>query len=159
MELADTHDLGSCALGHGGSTPPAGTILKGDRMVEKEFWSYSDYETLMRKLVTKLKNNKRMKYIRNVYGIPRGGLPIAVHLSHFLKLNFLTNPFDKMHEETLIVDDIADTGITLKKYGSLYLFATLFYKPRSEVKPDFYLIETTKWIVFPWETSDEIPNR
>lgn len=128
-------------------------------MVKKEFWSYADYESLIHELVKKLRNDKRMKYIRNVYGIPRGGLPIAVHLSHFLNLNFLTNPFDKMHEETLIVDDIADTGKTLKKCGSLYLTATLFYKPRSEIKPDFYIYETTKWIVFPWETSYEIPNR
>jgi len=82
-------------------------------MVKKEFYNYSDYESLLNELVTKLKNDSRMKYIRNVYGIPRGGLPIAVHLSHFLKLNFLTNPFEKMIEETIIVDDIADTGLQL----------------------------------------------
>jgi len=128
-------------------------------MVKKEFYSYSDYESLLNELVTKLKNDSRMKYIRNVYGIPRGGLPIAVHLSHFLKLNFLTNPFEKMIEETIIVDDIADTGLTLKKYGSLYLTATLFYKPKSEIKPNFYIEETRNWIVFPWEKADEIPNR
>lgn len=128
-------------------------------MAEKEFLSYSYYEDLLYELVEKLKNDTKMKHIRNVYGIPRGGLPIAVHLSHFLDLNFLTNPFEKMHEETLIVDDIADTGLTLKKYGSLYLTATLFYKPKSEVKPDFYIHETTYWIVFPWERPDEIPNR
>lgn len=128
-------------------------------MVEKELYSYSDYEALLHKLLIKLRNDIRMKYIKNVYGIPRGGLPIAVHLSHFLNLKFLTNPFDKFHEETLIVDDIAHTGITLKKYGSLYLTATLFYKSESEVKPDFYIEETEKWIVFPWERSDEVPNR
>jgi hypoxanthine phosphoribosyltransferase len=29
--------------------------------------------------------------------------------------------------------------------------AVLFYKPKSKIKPDYYVEETTDWIVFPWE--------
>jgi len=127
--------------------------------IEKRIVTYAEYYLLLNKLVKKLKSDKRIKNIKTVYGIPRGGLPIAVHLSHHLEIDFSTNPFDYPYENTLIVDDIADTGITLKKCGSLYLTATLFYKNRSTVKPDFFIEETDLWVVFPWELSNEIPNR
>lgn len=128
-------------------------------MVEKRRVTYGEYDSLLNRLIYKLKRDEILKNIKTIYGIPRGGLPIAVHLSHTLGLNFVTNPFDDHYENTLIVDDIADTGITLRKCGNLYTTATLFYKPRSKVKPDFYVEETTKWIVFPWEDINEIPNR
>jgi len=128
-------------------------------MADKEFWSYYDYEVLLGRLVDKLKNDERMKRIKAVYGVPRGGLPIAVHLSHYLKLKFSRDLFDDIVENTLIVDDIAHTGRTLARGSNLYLTATLFYRPESIVKPDFYLEEATKWIVFPWETGNEVPNR
>ena len=63
-------------------------------------------------------------------------------------------------EELLIVDDIADTGITLEKLaGMCKATATIYYKERSTVKPTFYIITTKKWIVFPWERMNETPNR
>jgi len=128
-------------------------------MTEKRIVTYNEYASLLSRLIHKLFRDKRIKKIKTIYGIPRGGLPIAVHLSHIMKWSFATNPFDELYENILIVDDIADTGLTLKKYGNLYLTATLFYKARSSVKPDFYVEETTKWIVFPWEDITEIPNR
>ncbi len=61
----------------------------------------------------------------------------------------------------LLVDDIADTGKTLKKvaaqlamaHGERVLTCTVFYKPRSVVKPDFYVREigNDKWVVFGYE--------
>ena len=60
----------------------------------------------------------------------------------------------------LLVDDIADTGKTLKKVaerisvdGKRVLTCTVFYKPRSVVRPNFYVREigTDKWIVFEYE--------
>ncbi|MCL4365257.1 MAG: hypothetical protein M1569_00100 [Candidatus Marsarchaeota archaeon] len=61
----------------------------------------------------------------------------------------------------LLVDDIADTGKTLKKvsariarrHGGKVLTCTVFYKPRSEVRPDFYVKEigNDRWIVFEYE--------
>lgn len=57
-----------------------------------------------------------------------------------------------------IIDDIADTGMTLKSLinniGSNGVkTATLYLKPKSILKPDYYGEEckNEEWIVFPWE--------
>ena len=47
-----------------------------------------------------------------VYGLPRGGLPIAVSLSHRLNLPLLMDYYDRKivtDKQILVVDDIADT--------------------------------------------------
>ncbi len=69
----------------------------------------------------------------------------------------------------LVVDDVADTGKTLNivtSFLSLYgprkiLTATLYVKPWSIVRPDYYAFETDAWIIFPWdraETLEELVN-
>ena len=69
-------------------------------------------------------------------------------------------------ERVLIVDDLVDTGLTLKQilqYNNIinhnqpeknWIFATLYNKPRSIFKPDHTVREfdNDEWIVFPWET-------
>lgn len=126
--------------------------------------SYSHYNSLLNKLVDMIKNSNVLNNVEFIYSYMRGGLPIAVHLSHNLDKPVYTN--EKAIDFTtistgsvLIVDDIADTGVTLDGKQFLFPIATLFYKPRSIVKPTFYVEETSDWIVFPWETIDEIPNR
>lgn len=114
-----------------------------------------------------------------IIGIARGGLTPAVRLSHLLgdkplriiHVRFYENvnqrrgkpemwsDVGKVSGKVLVVDDVADTGETLKmvvkhikeKGASDVRIATIAYKPRSCVKPDFYIFETEKWIVFPWE--------
>lgn len=63
-------------------------------------------------------------------------------------------------KNVLIVDDIADSGITLttvtKELTRLFpkcdfKTATLFYKKISIMKPDFFINEATDWIEFFWE--------
>ena len=53
----------------------------------------------------------RNKSFVGVYGFPRGGLCLAVALSHSLCLPLLDEP----KNNSLIVDDIYDTGYTLEK--------------------------------------------
>ena len=92
--------------------------------------------------------------IKNIYGIPRGGLIVAVRLSYIINKPVILNSHD-IGKETLIVDDICDTGETLKKLFSLFDFNppvfTIFYKTNPNFKPDFYFKEKTNWVVFPWE--------
>ena len=52
--------------------------------------------------------------IDNIFGIPRGGLIPAVYLSHALDLPMVAEVKDA---RTLVVDDIADEGKTLKKFN------------------------------------------
>ncbi len=62
-------------------------------------------------------------------------------------------------KRVLLIDDVADTGesLLLAKEKILALkplglkVATLNYKPKSKVKPDFFVEETTSWLVYPWE--------
>ena len=88
-----------------------------------------------------------------VYGLPRGGLVLAVMLSHRLSIPLLLAPC----ESCLIVDDIADTGISLEHYDidkneKQYYITTMYYHRQSKVVPDFYVYEKTdNWIKFPWE--------
>ena len=126
-------------------------------MMNKIYISWDKVDEMIAKLVGEIKKSKEK--FDGVYGIPRGGLPIAVHLSHYFELKLMvTEPHESM--ETLVVDDIADTGVTLLKYRDNFrATATLYYKKRSVVKPRFYVYETNKWVVFPWEKEDEIPNR
>ena len=67
-------------------------------------------------------------------------------------------------KKILIVDDIADSGSSLKvvwddltKKGVKDITAaTLFYKPSSIITPQHYISETNDWVVFPWEIFETI---
>lgn len=88
--------------------------------------------------------------IKSITGIQRGGLIPAVMISHKLHIPFVS----RINKDTLVVDDICDTGETLKKTIGMYT-ATLHYKPTAIFTPDFYSKEVgTEWIVYPWERSD-----
>jgi hypoxanthine phosphoribosyltransferase len=142
---------------------------------EKYFLSYEEYGELLDDLVRILRYqgfNKDISpnicAIKDVFGIPRGGMPIAVHLSHHIPLDILSvNNFEL---NLLIVDDISDTGRSFKKhllsecrnYGCsgwtttsnvipLQTTASLFITPWTEFIPSFFVKMTTDWIVFPWE--------
>ncbi len=67
-------------------------------------------------------------------------------------------------KRVLLVDDVADTGKSLQlakehvlQQGAAEVrIATLYYKPLSVTKPDYYEKETRRWVVFPWETKETI---
>jgi hypoxanthine phosphoribosyltransferase len=62
-------------------------------------------------------------------------------------------------KRVLVVDDVADTGESLKvavdhmkERGALGVrTVTVYYKPHSTFKPDFFADSTPDWIIFPWE--------
>lgn len=66
--------------------------------------------------------------------------------------------------KVLVVDDVADTGESLKlvnshlqKQGaSAIKIATIYYKPWSNIAPDYYGKETRRWVVFPWERKETV---
>ncbi len=62
----------------------------------------------------------------------------------------------------LIVDDVADTGHSLK-VGKDHVagllprrlkIATIYKKPWSIITPDYYTKESDAWIIFPWEQAE-----
>jgi hypoxanthine phosphoribosyltransferase len=127
-----------------------------DKRVEQKLKliSYAKYEKIIEKLVNKTKlfikkENKKGKVFSGIYGLPRGGLPIAVHLSHHLKLPLLL----EAKEGCIIVDDISDSGNTLMKYKGKYPIITVLCKKKTLVVPDIFIemVPEEDWIVFPWE--------
>ncbi len=117
-------------------------------MPAKLYYSWDQFDEDIKK-IARLVGPKK-KRLDSVWGPVRGGLPVAVCLSHALGLKFVFRPRGK---KTLIVDDIADTGKTLFKYAKAgYFIVTLFYHRQSKFKPDIWLREKKdQWIIFPWE--------
>ncbi len=104
-----------------------------------------------------------VKYIANeckylefsgIYGVPRGGLCLAVALSHKLKINLISEP----KKNSLIVDDIYETGNTLNNFKDIE--GAMFYVLFSKITPTWWntviMSDKNEWIVFPWEDSENI---
>lgn len=121
-----------------------------------------------------------------IVGISRGGWPPARVLSDLLsnpnvanvRAEFylgiaetgseptLTQPVSvkTRGKKILIVDEVADTGKSLRmvrehivKEGAKEArTVTVYYKPWSIVRPDYFAKETSDWIVFPWEIKETI---
>ena len=98
------------------------------------------------------------KFLRfsGVYGIPRGGLCLAVALSHKLKINLSSEPLGN----SLIVDDVYETGVTLNNFKDIE--GAMFYVLFSKIKPTWWntvhISEKKQWIVFPWENTLNIQS-
>ncbi len=121
-----------------------------------------------------------------IVGISRGGLIPSRLLSDFLGIKdiriirsvYYTGPGETLDKpqisldglgdlndkRVLIVDDVADTGDTLNSLKNLILergvedvaIATLYVKPWRKIHIDYFVRETDKWIVFPWEIKEVI---
>jgi uncharacterized protein len=74
--------------------------------------------------------------------------------------------FCVLGKKTLVVDDIADSGRSLKlvkaylaAQGSLEVkTATLYAKEGSIVTPDYFEKQTSRWVVFPWDAKETLQS-
>ena len=108
--------------------------------------TWNEYDEDIRKLADMIYNYDRV--YDYVYGIPRGGQIIAVHISHLIGIPY--SPF--IYQNTLIVDDVSDTGKTLKEHLYQGLdTATLYRKDGTLHEPTFCIRTINKYINFPWE--------
>lgn len=97
-----------------------------------------------------------------VYGPPRGGLIPGVMLSHRLRIPLVMNMeevwrIDMQHKKVLIVDDISDSGRTMKYFREKnFDIATIYLRYNSMTVPRFHAlnIDNDDWLLFPWETAD-----
>jgi hypoxanthine phosphoribosyltransferase len=125
--------------------------------MNKLYLTWEDIENQITDLSEQI--SKSQENIIAVYGLPRGGLIPAVLLSHKLGIKYVNEwPLLKhlYHpDNVLIVDDICDSGKTLKGYNN-HPTVTLHYKPSAITKPTFYssTAEEDVWIVYPWENED-----
>ena len=126
----------------------------------KEFISWN----LVDECVTDIAGYLRQTNVKyeGVYGIPRGGVILAVMLSHKLDIPYLERLSGMYGENFIVVDDIVDTGKTMKHYSTLEVckntcYVTIHEHEQSSVKPDYsVLYKEDKWIVYPWEIKDSV---
>ena len=121
-----------------------------------------------------------------IVGVSRGGWPPARVMSDLLqnpnlanlKVEFyrdigvrnkkprITQPvtMEVVGKRVLVVDDVSDTGHSLRvvanhlrrKPAKELKVCTIYLKPKSVFRPDYYSRTTSKWIIFPWERLEAV---
>ena len=114
------------------------------------YFTWEDFD----KSVEFISNKLKFKKISSIYGVPRGGLCLAVALSHKLNLKLTEKPLIG----SLIVDDVYETGLTLNTFKNIK--GAYFYVLFSKIKPSWWntvnIVPKEEWVVFPWENSKKI---
>ena len=109
------------------------------------YFTWSEFD----KSVEHIANKCKFLEFSGIYGVPRGGLCLAVALSHKLKINLISEPI----KNSLIVDDIYETGATLNTFKGIE--GAMFFVLLSKIQPTWWntvsISEKSEWIVFPWE--------
>ena len=109
------------------------------------YFTWSEFD----KSVEYISEKCKLFEFSGIYGVPRGGLCLAVALSHKLKINLISEPI----KNSLIVDDIYETGITLNSYKDIE--GAMFFVLFSKINPTWWnsvnMSKKKEWIVFPWE--------
>jgi hypothetical protein len=94
-----------------------------------------------------------------IIGIPRGGLIPAVIMSHCTGLPIVEIRDIKKGSAYVLVDDVSDTGKTLTEWQERLIknhcagvIATLHRKPWTTQPPFWFVEETKKYILYPYES-------
>lgn len=146
--------------------------------------TWDEYHSLARKLAEKILTDA--VHIDEIVAISRGGLTLGHLLTDLLRVPIstftiqsytdiqkqgevkitkpLTIPLDG--KIVLLVDDVADRGATMvRALEYLKMFTpkktytlTLYYKPHSVFKPDYFAQTTSAWICFPYEPTEMVMN-
>jgi len=117
----------------------------------REVVYWDDYQSLVSRLAEQISTHPYAQ-VTSIFGIPRGGLVVAVSLSHLLNLPLT----DQIDAHTLIVDDIVDTGDTVSQIPRPRWAAYLYVREglRLDRWPSWYgtTVSPGVWLLFPWET-------
>lgn len=102
------------------------------------------------------------KFFNNILPIPMGGYPVAIELSVQLNIPIIHRE-EEADENTLIVDDLIDSGKTIQPYlDKGYTVAVLYNKNEKlyKHKQILYAVKKPKldWISFPWEKETSIED-
>ncbi len=120
--------------------------------------NWQEFDEVMDELAFKIfqeERNRKQKFL-GIYPIPRGGMVMAVALSHRLGIPIVHIPYQ---ENIIIVDDISDKGNTFNffmknnKFKNTILTVSWFVRSTTSFVPDVYYTELldNSWIIFPWE--------
>lgn len=96
------------------------------------------------------------RVISDVYGIPTGGAPVAVMVANLLGVPLAESP---TIGKTLVVDDLVDSGTTLRSYASRgFICDAAWRKPYSPTDLAPHAEVADGWVAFPWEKDDGDPT-
>lgn len=143
-------------------------------MVEKIFVHWEEFHQDVKHLANKIKK-ENIKY-NKIIAVSRGGLVPAGILAYELDIsnchsinvstysNYTQNKVEKLEivedlgivdENTLVVDDLSDTGQTFRLLRNRFpqaRFVAVYSKPAGLEAVDVYAREfPDNWIVFPWD--------
>jgi hypoxanthine phosphoribosyltransferase len=121
------------------------------KIANKIYLSWDDIDDLVNKLCLQIQDSKLP--INSIMGIKRGGLIPAVMVSHRLNIPYV----ESINANTLVIDDICDTGETLKGLVQGVPTAVLHYKLHTSVFTPSIFAEIHKgdeWLIYPWERRD-----
>ena len=146
--------------------------------------TWDEYHSLTRKLAGKILTDNI--HIDEIVAISRGGLTLGHLLTDLLHVpisTFTIQSYTNIQEQgevritkplatplvgktVLLVDDVADRGTTMvRAIEYLNMFTpqktytlTLYYKPHSVYKPNYFAQTTSAWICFPYEPTEMISN-
>jgi len=129
-------------------------VIRTTEHTERFDITYFMFKSTINRLVKKILQSN-IKY-EAIYAIPRGGLILGVYLSHILKLPMLSGR-SLIKKNTLIVDDICDTGLTLSKFKNNNKVVIVTKSAGLDTCPDLmyaYGVANHIWVRFPWEVDD-----
>ncbi|PLY12257.1 MAG: nicotinate phosphoribosyltransferase [Sulfurimonas sp.] len=141
-----------------------------------KYYSYENFRTDTLTLIEKVRDLQ----FEAIVAVARGGLTLSHAISEGLAIRHVQSIRTELYDKTLkreqlnifatcefrdvkkvlVVDDISDSGDTLKavmhylenKHKSIeFKSATLFYKKTSVYEPHFWINEADDWIDFFWE--------
>lgn len=108
------------------------------------------------KSVDFIANQCKFLNFSGIYGVPRGGLCLAVALSHKLNIKLIEKPL----KNSLIVDDVFETGLTLSNFKNIE--GANFFVLVSKKEPIWWntvnFVHKKEWIIFPWENENYALN-
>ena len=143
-------------------------------VVVNRYYKYEEFVKDVKNIGDKISDE-----VDTIVGISRGGLTFSHFLAEYLNIrklfsisaisynkkeklenmNIFGVPNLKKSKKVLIVDDISDSGRTLKEvvaklkmvYPDIeFETATIFYGKNSIFKPDFYVYKSDEWVEFFW---------
>ena len=107
-----------------------------------------------------------------IVGIARGGLPLAVTLSHQLNVPLVVPTYGHSYamisdKNILIVDDISDTGQEMRQqllhadqFGCEQVRTLVLIEREGTIQPTTYkwkwIDKNQGWVIFPWERKNEV---
>ena len=156
---------------------------------EKEILTWEDFGRSSRELAQQIADSGYTPDI--IIAVARGGLlpagalsySMGVKLSDAINVEFYTDVHETLPDpvllapmldvdsikgkKLLVVDDVADSGRTLKlvvdllaQYQAEVRSAVVYAKSKSVVDPDYVWKRTDQWIVFPWSAEPPVqPSR